>query len=304
MKVLEQKYPAHKRIYYHGQPCKDSLPHLCDEFYLTPNFIYACTYAGDNGIVESYTLSKDANIFNAQSKKDYDMLQSYLEEKLPILLQYLPRLVHEDWVLGNPFNTTVKNKFIKILKELHYDGFFNYEIDKKLLQIYRENHCDYVNPVLINNPSIGIFDTSILLPIDTKVGYEDFKKEPAFLEFKEKELYFIKYRILKLYEKGLYTQENIEDEIIKLSTLLFCFKDPAEIEQLVFSWNMDELIPNKELALSTFNYLEEKTLKQYPIVRNCYTDGYYTIIKLYWKHVHNTLPTTNTNHNQLQRMFS
>lgn len=86
-------------------------------------------------------MKKDLNIFNAKSKQDYNKIKNVLSNDL---LSYLDRLADEDWVfeddLFEQFEQTTKIKFIKIIKSLGYDGFFNYEVDKKFLRRMKKVH--------------------------------------------------------------------------------------------------------------------------------------------------------------------
>lgn len=290
MRVSEQLSKKFKRTYFHGyRAWHDKNLRICKEFYLTTSFVYACIYAGENGTVDSFKLSEDLDIFNANSEKDFSLLKNYLEKYRKDLLQYLPRLKKEDWTLGDIFDTKIRNDLIEILKALKFDGFFNYEVDKNLLKFYMEKgYGEQVNPVMIENPSIGIFDENNLLKIDSKKGTGEFEEEKSYQEFKEKEKDFIKYRILKLYDEGKYTFMDVAHEIISLNKRLFCF-DEEEIEALVCEWDIDELAKDREKFFKAFNYLEEKIIKRWPVITDYYTEGYHLIEKICHKNIQKSL---------------
>lgn len=188
MALQEQTYRGHKRIYYQGrgQGFDESKRTFKDVFYLTTSIVYAVSYAGEKGNISSYILKKDLNIFNAKSKQDYNKIKNVLSNDL---LSYLDRLADEDWVfeddLFEQFEQTTKIKFIKIIKSLGYDGFFNYEVDKKFLRRMKKSpYWDFMNKVMIDNPSIGVFDESNLIKVDDNI---DFKSESSYKEFSDLE---------------------------------------------------------------------------------------------------------------------
>ena len=77
--LIEQKYTNLNRKYFHGQTKQNYLQHQT-EYYLTTKFAYAFNYAiGYFGEVLEYNLKQEANIFNANSKKDSAILRNFCE---------------------------------------------------------------------------------------------------------------------------------------------------------------------------------------------------------------------------------
>ena len=254
MALQEQTYRGHKRIYYQGRApdFDESKRTFKDVFYLTTSIVYAVSYAGEKGNVSSYVLKKDLNIFNAKSKQDYNKIKNVLSNDL---LSYLDRLADEDWVFeDNLFEQTTKNKFIKIIKSLGYDGFFNYEVDKKFLRRMKKSpYWDFMNKVMIDNPSIGVFDESNLIKVDSNI---DFKSESSYKEFSDLEKNFIAYNLL-----NLLNNDNFDDEHKYMlykslcNSLMTLSKD--EIYELVFSYDKDFILNNSKDFMKKFEYLKE-----------------------------------------------
>ena len=257
MKLNEQGLKAHKRIYYNGHIINfdEDKKIFKDVFYLTTFLPYAVSYAGENGIVSSYVLDKNVNIFNAKSKVDYNTIKPFLPSDL---LPYLNRLANEDWVFeDNIFNQTIKNRFIKIIKYLEYDGFFNFEVDKKYLnRIKSSEYGDYINRVMINNPSIGIFDKRNLILVENTV---DYKNDEEYKEFSILEKNFIAYNLLELLNENKFDRVNKEKLYHKLSNGQILTLSKEEIYDLIFSCDKDYILNNSEEFMKKFEYLREST---------------------------------------------
>lgn len=254
MALQEQTYRGHKRIYYQGRApdFDESKRTFKDVFYLTTSIVYAVSYAGEKGNVSSYVLKKDLNIFNAKSKQDYNKIKNVLSNDL---LSYLDRLADEDWVFeDNLFEQTTKNKFIKIIKSLGYDGFFNYEVDKKFLRRMKKSpYWDFMNKVMIDNPSIGVFDESNLIKVDSNI---DFKSESSYKEFSDLEKNFIAYNLLNLLNNDKFDDEHKYMLYKSLcNNLMTLSKD--EIYELVFSYDKDFILNNSKDFMKKFEYLKE-----------------------------------------------
>lgn len=264
MALQEQTYRGHKRIYYQGRApgFDESKRTFKDVFYLTTSIVYAASYAGDNGDVSSYVLKKDLNIFNAKSKQDYNKIKDALSDDL---LSYLDRLADEDWVFeDNLFEQTTKNKFIEIIKSLGYDGFFNYEVDKKFLRRMKESpYWDFMNKVMIDNPSIGVFDESNLIKVDDNI---DFKSKSSYKEFSDLEKNFIAYNLLKLLNDGKFDDEH-KDMLYKslCNSLMTLSKDG--IYELVFSYDKDFILNNSKDFMKKFEYLKEANNPYKSVIR-------------------------------------
>lgn len=264
MALQEQTYRGHKRIYYQGRApdFDESKRTFKDVFYLTTSIVYAVSYAGEKGNISSYVLKKDLNIFNAKSKQDYNKIKDVLSNDL---ISYLDRLADEDWVFeDNLFEQTTKIKFIKIIKSLGYDGFFNYEVDKKFLRRMKKSpYWDFMNKVMIDNPSIGVFDESNLIKVDDNI---DFKSENSYKEFSDLEKNFIAYNLLNLLKNDKFDDEH-KDMLYKslCNSLMTLSKD--EIYELVFSYDKDFILNNSKDFMKKFEYLKEEKNPYKSVIR-------------------------------------
>lgn len=131
---LEQKYTNLNRKYFHGQSKQNTPPHQF-EYYLTTKFDYAFNYAyGYLGEVIEYNLKQIADIFNANSKKDAAVLRNFCKKYYPDFIPYIELLKTNDW--SKIRSSEDKRNLIEIVKDLGYDGYFNWEIDDKILDEY------------------------------------------------------------------------------------------------------------------------------------------------------------------------
>lgn len=133
MLITEQKLKRIGRLFYRGSLYPDWSESLsffkC--FYVTSEPSYALYYATDEdsyevGYVTEFYLNKSCNLFNANSDRDFQILKTYLTSKNEnsISLSDLKKLCTEDWLL---LGSDKKEKLIKYLKELNFDGFVNFE---------------------------------------------------------------------------------------------------------------------------------------------------------------------------------
>lgn len=195
---LEQKYTNLNRKYYHGQSKQQIPPHQ-EEYYLTTKFAYAfnysCAYFGE---VIEYNLKQIADIFNANSKKDSNVLRNFCKKYYPTFLPYIELLKTNDW--SKIRNIDDKKNLIAIVKDLGYDGYFNWEIDEKVLKEYHEKDI-YKWDFREGSPSIGIFNKKILIKKQVW-NKNNFDQCEDFIDFKNLELEIIKEKTLNLkYEK-------------------------------------------------------------------------------------------------------
>ena len=66
-------------------------------------------------------------------------------------------------------------------------------------------YWDFINKVMIDNPSIGVFDESNLIKVE---GNIDFKNESSYKEFSNLEKNFIAYNLLSLLNDGKFDDEH------------------------------------------------------------------------------------------------
>ena len=157
MLISEQKHKNKNRKYYHGKV----VDKLGNEFYLTTRFAYALIYTdGLLGEVQEYTLKQTADIFNMKCKTDEGLLRKYCQKYESSLLKYLDHLKNNDWTSFS--NPQLKFIFIDSIRNLGYDGFFNFEIDKVVLQRLHSNlrfQFDFYQ----GSPAVAVFNKDILL---------------------------------------------------------------------------------------------------------------------------------------------
>ncbi len=251
MLISEQKHTNLNRKYYHGKV----LDKKGNEFYLTTRFAYAFIYAnGILGDVEEYTLKQTADIFNTQSKTDEGNLRKYCQKYEPKLLSYIPSLKYNDWTsLGDP---RLKVAFIYIIKDLGYDGFFNFEIDKKSLQDMDFSIQKRFQPYQ-NSPSIAVFNKKVLelKKVWTK---SNFTNNKYFIELREEELQIIENTNFSWQSRG-HSKKEIFNHLkqiiltIPISELYDLLGDYPEKQLQEYKKHMDEYI----------SFLAEKIDKTY-----------------------------------------
>lgn len=235
-KLYEQKYTNLNRKYFHGQPKQKIVSHQ-DEYYLTNNFAYAFVYAvGYFGEVIEYNFNQSADIFNANSKKDAAVLRNFCKKYYPSFVPYIELLKTNDWSRIRNFED--KRNLIEIVKDLGYDGYFNWEIEKEMLDDYHEKNM-YKFDLRIKSPSIGIFNKKILIKnkVWDKSNYEDCED---FLKFKETELKIIK-------EKALEGKRNYKSnkEIIDYLRKCILVISYEQIKQIVEETTLKEAVEDK-----------------------------------------------------------
>lgn len=235
-KIYEQKYTNLNRKYFHGQTKQNALPHQ-NEYYLTNSFAYAFVFAvGYFGEVIEYTFEKEADIFNANSKKDAAVLRNFCKKYYPSFLPYIELLKTNDWSkIRNPED---KRNLIEIVKDLGYDGYFNWEIDKKMLDDYHERNM-YKFDLRIKSPSIGIFNKKIL--IKKKVwDKSNYNQSKDFLKFKETELEIIKEKALK--DKVEYKDPKETIDYLRKCILVIPYE---QIKQIIEETTLEEAVIDK-----------------------------------------------------------
>ena len=265
MILTEQYLKAHKQIYYHSQASwfLEEERIYKDVFYITTYLPYAITYTNRRGKVFSYTLRQNANIFNAKSSKDFESISNVLKDTE--LSQYLDRLSTDDWVFEDDFFAQdTKKKLINIIKGLGYDGFFNYEISKSFLEHMKKLKTP-INEVMLNNPSIGIFNKDILLPID-ECNRNDFLKNKDWIDYKKKEESYVCYRALSLIQQNLWNNKEKQSLLEELSTTLIALSN-TEITEIINGINEETLVNNAKYYMERFHYLKESLNNKRPFVR-------------------------------------
>lgn len=246
MKLMEQMYKNLNRPYYRGHRedwAEDAS--FYDEVYYTTNPIYAFFYSlkerkrkkdlqnnqKEDGIISEYRLRDGVDIFNLKSKKDYFTLHKYLNDtNNSKLLSELEKLKIKDWSFQ--LNGDIYRKeLIAIIKDLGYDGYFNYEFDQESMEKLKSFGFDDI-PFESNNPSIGVFNNNIFKKVRTWT-LDEFIDSDFTVKYKQKEIeelrgYYIsrsKYGFSKeeLYKMSIFglehiflSEEEAKEEIKKL----------------------------------------------------------------------------------------
>ena len=195
MKITSQWCNNTNRIYYHGSRYGiDAAKSNFGCFFVTINPVYALMYAKDETCEkfnEFYLMhfKRSLNIFNIKSSKDLQMLSRLvIREKKYGYLQMFELMKTRDWLsLLRGYRAEV----IGMIKNLGYDGFFNYEVDHFTLS-KKEPHLTFEH-----YPAIGLFniDDVTMTAVDPfsldeiktrKIEEERALKEAAFKFYKRK----------------------------------------------------------------------------------------------------------------------
>lgn len=239
--LFEQKYTNLNRKYFHGQPLHYVEPHQT-EYYLTTQFAYAFNFAiGNFGEVIEYNLKKEADIFNAASKKDAATLRSFCKKEIPQYCQYVELLKKNDW--SKLRENSIKESLISIVQQLGYDGYFNWEIDDKVLDKYHRDNI-FKFDFFKESPSIGIFNKNILVTknVWNKNNYKDCKNYKDFVEL---ELKIIKDKALE--DKRNYIDSKDTINFLRRRILAVPYE---QIKQIVEETTLEEAVVDKIKTLT------------------------------------------------------
>lgn len=231
----EQKHKNLNRKYYHGK-IKDFQEDkkVYEEFYLTTKKEYAFPYACRGGVVEEYQLKEVADIFNMNCLTDERKFFVYCRQNFPYAISDIPVLKSNDWCkIGG---TEYRQSLINIIKELGYDGYFNFEIDKEIIDSYHKNGLYRYSNIHINSPAIAVFNKDILIkkdeyPIESLVD-------------KDYERCFVKNNALESLSKS--KDYSLEKFLNKMLNLTYAIDEEEIIE--IFEKITDEDI-NKHLKV-------------------------------------------------------
>lgn len=199
MLISEQKHTNKNRIYYRGLRNNDLNNKQYLETYLTTSLTYSFAYSGLNGVIESYCLKDTANIFNMRSKLDEGKLRVYCNNtkiNSLSLADYLKfneiseRLKNEDW-LKVLEDLNKRKLLIKAIKELGYDGYFNFEITRDMINEYRQFPSFEFSDLHIKSPAVAVFNINkSLIKIATYSGRE-LNSLAEIQKLKEKEKQYV-----------------------------------------------------------------------------------------------------------------
>lgn len=256
MIISEQRHRSQYRAYFHGKQKTDRGFFLsCGEFYLTTSFVYASTYALLDGTVTEYHLKHEVNIFNALADKDYNKLKNFCKKYASKYLGMLPTLKRDDWFGLFENNVNKRQELLTIIEELGFDGYFNFEIDKRLAREY-DKRGGIIAPAIIESPSLAIFHPKdSLIKGHVYNGKEDFLKEASVQEARQKQIDYLAYKVLELYDKGLYDEDHLQRLLEKFINVLFFSEE--ELYEVFNRWNLRELYKDKEKFIKEFAFLKE-----------------------------------------------
>lgn len=134
--------------------------------YYTTSPLYALYYAKkhNNWTISEYRLKDQVNIFNARSKKDFFALHKYLiDNNEHYFISKIEDLKYRDW--SGLFGDEKREELLNIIKLLGYDGFFNFEYDKKLKLIISNNYGNNDYPKTDVNPAIGVINDNVFIKV-------------------------------------------------------------------------------------------------------------------------------------------
>lgn len=220
MLLYEQKAKKLHRRYYHGQIAGyDKLRRHYDEFYLSTRFEYALFYAYDRdhsfGRVTSYCLKENADIFNMRDARDEAAIRKYLQAHRQRWLRYIEDLKDNDWSAVLNVDEE-RNELVSIIKDLGYDGYFNYEIDKDTIDEIHSRGIFAYNDLLAKSPAIAVFNSGILLEIESWTK-DTVERNPDFVKFRDKEKRYVKNVLIRRIAKGSLHTEDLPEIAVTLS---------------------------------------------------------------------------------------
>ena len=195
MKLNEQIHKNLYRPYYRGQRLDydESKSNFKDKKFYTTNLFYAYFKAiEEKGNIIEYRLKNEVNIFNIKSKNDKlilhgDLMKLGLDFACGTLLN---NSSDTDWTYISNGDEN-RDIIIDIVKNLGYDGFFNYEYTNDFKRYIRQNRLHIEYPMTDKNPAICVFNKDIF----TKIGeysIEDIKYSDDLNKFKKAEENFIR----------------------------------------------------------------------------------------------------------------
>lgn len=249
MIINEQKYTNKSRLYYRGLVDDDKSAKFYKETYLTTRLSYALAYSfGLNGIVEVYKLKDTANIFNMRSKTDEGKLRKFCYlNNMGSFLKYFDKLKTNDWLTVSKYSES-RRKLIDAIKQLGYDGYFNFEIDRERYESLKNKMFCNFSVLQINSPSVAVFD--INKSCERVAVYnkkEDFEKLPEIKEIKEQEKSYITTNINNF-------ESKTNEEIFELLRRRILTLTDKELADCIISANTKE---NREKQLVEENiYLD------------------------------------------------
>ena len=191
MLIQEQLHKNLYRSYFRGYvDGYDKKKAIFKNFsYYTTSPLYALYYAKkyNNWTVSEYKLKDQVNIFNARSKKDFFALHKYLiDNSEHYFISKIEDLKYRDWsgLLGDE----KREELLNIIKHLGYDGFFNFEYDKKLKNIITYIYRSDDFPKTDMNPAIGVINDNIFIKVKDYNSLEELLSLDKVADCREDEI--------------------------------------------------------------------------------------------------------------------
>lgn len=255
MILNEQRHSNLNRSYYHGKIFSfENDKRKFSEFYLSTSLLYSLVYAYDEdhnfGVIEEYRLKSPINIFNAKDKKDEACLRIYLHKNVPKYLKYIELLKENDWsvILEGDYNRQI---LIDIIKDLGYDGYFNYEIDKESIDFLHKAGVFKYSDLTIKQPSICIFNKDSIKKV-FEWDKKSLLRNSKFNDIKNKEIEWFSYKVRN---KMLETKDEFDEEFfIEGMYRLTLTLDKNELYDIIdeVQSNLDSFLKRKRESLLRF----------------------------------------------------
>lgn len=230
----EQKHKNLYRRYYHGRikGYDSSKANFKGWSYLTTQPMYAYFYAKGGGRVSEFVLKNDIDVFNANCDTDFYKLKRYAIKNDVTWLNYdiIERLKTKDWSYVLKVDDK-RSEVLDILKDLGYDGFFNYGYSDKIQKELSSNLGTEV--LLPNEPAIGVLDKTAFTLARYYDSLEDLLTLDKAKEFKEQERAgFLKMSsdLLKIGKQNGLSDERIKEICMNTKTLTLT---KLELEKVV-----------------------------------------------------------------------
>ncbi|MBQ2396747.1 MAG: hypothetical protein II304_06945 [Bacteroidales bacterium] len=205
MLIQEQLHKNLYRSYFRGYvDGYDKKKAIFKNFsYYTTSPLYALYYAKkhNNWTVSEYKLKDQVNIFNARSKKDFFALHKYLiDNNKHYFINKIEDLKYRDWsgLLGDE----KREELLNIIKHLGYDGFFNFEYDKKLKSIITNIYGSNDYPKTDVNPAIGVINDNVFIKVKDYNSLDELLSLDKVADCREDEISTL-VRSFNLFEKTL-----------------------------------------------------------------------------------------------------
>lgn len=223
MILTEQKINRIGRIYWRGSEYPDWNSNIPGHpLYVTTKPVYAISYSedkqGNYKYLFQFYLKEKINIFNMRYRKDEIKLEDFCRVyKVSYLMNIFKYLKDEDWL--TVLSIQERNIFIKLLKQLGYDGFFNIECvggSIKRNSMTFEPIKDEMD--LYGFSGLGIFDKKSLILNKTYFGWNQMKEISGVLVERKTQFNYIKKFLVNTWEPNkIINKEELKSRFFLLT---------------------------------------------------------------------------------------